>query len=379
MPFFLLTFFLVYGGMHLYAYRKATAALRLALPVRVGLVLFMVFMMAAPVLVRLAENTGLERVARLLALSGYSWLGLLFLFVSAAAAIDLLRLLLFLAGWLTGRDCFRRPVPRLQFFLPLAAAAAIFVYGFFEARNIQAEHVVIATTKLPQGVNRFRIVQISDVHLGLIVRQDRLRRILAVVRRAHPDLLVSTGDLVDGQTNSLAGLASMLAAVKAPDGKFAVTGNHEFYAGLNKSLRFTRRAGFTVLRQQGVTVAGLLNVAGVDDPTVYAFGRKQKIDERRLLLSLPRGKFTLLLKHRPVLDKSSLGLFDLQLSGHTHGGQIFPFTLVTRLRYRVPTGLSRAPAGSFLYLSRGAGTWGPPIRFLAPPEVTIIDLVHAPA
>jgi predicted MPP superfamily phosphohydrolase len=375
MSLFLTTFFLVYGGMHLYAFRKAEAACRFSLPLRIGLVLFMVLMIATPLLVRAVENAGFERSARLLAISGYSWLGLLFLFVSVAVPIDLWRALILLANRLTGMGHSFLPPPRLQFFLPLAAAAAIFVYGSYEARHIRAEHVEIITTKLPQNVARFRIVQISDVHLGLIVRKDRLKRILAVVRGAEPDLLVSTGDLVDGQINGLAGLAEMLTAVKAPYGKFAVTGNHEFYAGLGQSLSFTRRAGFTLLRQNGTTIAGILNVAGVDDPAVL--GHQQKINERQILSSLPRDKFTLFLKHRPELERGSQGLFDLQLSGHIHQGQIFPFSLVIKLRYPAPTGLSRSPTGSLLYVSRGSGTWGPPIRFLAPPEVTIIDLVHA--
>ena len=115
-------------------------------------------------------------------------------------------------------------------------------------------------------MKKFIIVQISDVHLGLIVRQERLNKILEKVKSAHPDMLVSTGDLVDGQLNSLAGLAELLQEVKPPFGKFAITGNHEFYAGLNQSASFTERAGFKLLRDASVNVAGIVTVAGVDDP-----------------------------------------------------------------------------------------------------------------
>lgn len=150
-----------------------------------------------------------------------------------------------------------------------------------------------------------------------------------------------------------------------------MTGNHEAYAGLKDALAFTERAGFVTLRGRAVTVAGLLDVAGVDDPAVASGG-----SERDLLASLPRDRFTLLLKHRPRVDPDAVGLFDLQLSGHTHDGQIFPFTVVVRLAHPTMAGRYPLSQGSELYVSRGSGTWGPPFRVGAPPEVTIVELVR---
>jgi hypothetical protein len=130
-----------------------------------------------------------------------------------------------------------------------------------------------------------------------------------------------------------------------------------------------------VLRGESVTVAGAINLAGVDDPAGPGVGSSDT-GEKRLLSSLPKEKFVLFLKHRPSVDRESLGLFDLQLSGHVHCGQIFPFRLITRLFYPYVAGFYPLPHGSSLYVNRGSGTWGPPIRFLAPPEVTIVDIVH---
>ena len=121
-------------------------------------------------------------------------------------------------------------------------------------------------------------------------------------------------------------------------------------------------------------MSGLINIAGVDDPVVRGYGQSPGVPERQLLSSFPKDKFTLFLKHRPDVEQSSEGLFDLQLSGHAHKGQLFPFTLVVRLVFPRIAGLYRLASGSWLYVSRGTGTWGPPIRFLAPPEVTVIDL-----
>ena len=231
------------------------------------------------------------------------------------------------------------------------------------------------TDKIPEEIGTLKVVQISDVHLGLIVQKRRLGKILAEVRKIKPDILVSTGDLVDGQLNHLGGLVNPLKEVSPPLGKFAVMGNHEFYAGIDTSVNFMEKAGFTVLRGNGMTVGGLINIVGVDDITSMAFGYRE-IQEKALLSGLPKDKFTLLLKHRPVADRDAVNLFDLQLSGHTHKGQIFPFRYVTKWFFPMYNGYFELSKTSRLYASGGSGTWGPPIRFLTPPEVTLIELVH---
>ena len=126
-----------------------------------------------------------------------------------------------------------------------------------------------------------------------------------------------------------------------------------------------------------MNVSGLVNIAGVDDHAERSQGLVREVSERELLSRLDREKFTILLKHRPSVDKDAIGLFDLQLSGHTHKGQIFPFSLITKLAFSADAGLFSLQKNSYLYVSRGAGTWGPPIRFLSPPEVTVIELVHS--
>jgi predicted MPP superfamily phosphohydrolase len=223
-------------------------------------------------------------------------------------------------------------------------------------------------------VGTIRIAQISDVHLGLIVRENRLKSILSKVKEEEPDILISTGDLVDGQLNDLDGLIKLFKEIKPRFGKYAVTGNHEFYAGLAQALDFTRKAGFIVLRGEKITIEGILNIAGVDDKT-RTYYNENVVSERELLMHLPRNIFTIFLKHRPIVNKDITGLFDLQLSGHVHKGQIFPFSVITGLYYETQAGFAKLPSEASLYVSRGSGTWGPPIRFLSSPEVAIIDLV----
>ncbi len=375
---FLISFFSIYGGVHLYAFLKARAAFVFDTKTGIYLILFMLSMVFAPFIVRLSEKLGFDFTARLMSYIGYTWMGLLFLFISASIVIDIYCLLIYFCAFIFNADLSSiRPSAKLSFYIPLLLSLSIAFYGYFEAKNLRIEKITIRTPKISEEVGRLKIVQISDIHLGLIVREKRLKNILEKVKTENPDILVSTGDLVDGQINRLEGLAELLRKIDTRYGKFAVTGNHEFYAGLGHAMDFTEKAGFTILRGDGLTVAGLINIVGVDDPAGKAYGLFKEVPENKLLSEFPREKFTLLLKHRPKVDKNSLGLFDLQLSGHSHKGQIFPFSIITRMYYPVAAGGLELANDSYLYVSRGSGTWGPPIRFLSPPEVTVIELVSS--
>ena len=377
MSLFLLTFFFVYSSAHLYIFLKIRTAFTLGTGESIALIVFMIVMICAPLLVRVSEKQGLEFLARVLSYVGYTWMGLAFLFFTSSLCIDLYRFCVFVAGVVMRTNLSSLvPTSRLAFFIPALIMTTIATYGYFEALSIRSERIVIASPKVPKEIGTITIVQISDVHLGLIVREGRLRKILDKVKEAQPDILVSTGDLVDGQIDDLTGLAELLREIRPPYGKFAVTGNHEFYAGLDQALRFTERAGFTVLRGEARDVAGFITIAGVDDPTARYFGAVRGTPEPRLLAGISHERFVVLLKHIPVIDDKAKGLVDLQLSGHTHKGQIFPFTFASKAFFPHNAGLVSLPGNSYLYVSRGSGTWGPPIRFLAPPEVTIITLVH---
>lgn len=376
MTLFLFVFFLLYGGIHVYAFLKAKAALSFGPVAGLLLAAFMALMIAAPFIVRYFERSGMEPPARITAYIGYTWLGVLFLFSSYLFAFDIYRILISAGSLIAHKDLsFLVLSVRTAFFLSLVLSLLTSLYGYFEAKNIQTEHVEIKTQKIPSKVGRLRIVQISDVHLGLIVREERLKRILDIVRKADPDIFVATGDLVDGDVCRLNGLSNMLKDINPRVGKYAITGNHEFYSGLEQAKCFIRDSGFTLLR--GESVSGIINIAGVDDPAGESLGLSRKVSEKDLLSGLPKDKFTLFLKHRPLIDQGAVGLFDLQLSGHVHKGQIFPFTIFTWLYYPVQSGFVHIGDSSYLYVSRGAGTWGPPIRVLAPPEVAVIDLVSA--
>jgi uncharacterized protein len=370
MLWFLLVFISVYTLMNSLVYFKA----KMLLPDRWGLhylfLLFLVLMVAAPMGVRFLEKSGYEEPARLLAYLGYNWMGFVFLslwgFLAAWAIGLVFKLLDALMGAnlpsLTGKGGTA---------MVFAAVLLTCIYGYREAQSITVEHTQIKTGKLPPKMVRLKIAQISDVHLGLINGKERLQRIVDLIRAEQPDLLVATGDIVDGDMAGNGEIHELLKRIQPRFGKYAVTGNHEFYAGLAQALETIERSGFKVLRGEGVTTDGVLNIVGIDDPTGGSV-----TDETALLASLQNGLFTLFIKHRPEVPEESRGLFDLQLSGHTHRGQMFPFRYFTGMAYPMQDGLYDLGKGSLLYTSRGSGTWGPPMRVLSPPEVTIIELVR---
>jgi len=375
---FLITFFTLYSGLHAYIFLKAWYAFRFRFPTGCIIAAIFFFFLFAPMIVRFLESGGHESQARFAAYAGYIWMGSVFLFFVTSLALDLARLLIYLFFRIIGA-CTPGFIHSnlLYFLIPLVVSSFITSYGYFEAQDIRTERIRITTDKLPAGIEKLTIVQVSDVHLGLIIRETRLGSVMKAVREAGPDIFVSTGDLVDGQIDSLNGLFDMFREIKPRYGKFAIFGNHELYAGIGVSTEFTKKAGFRILRGEGVTIDGIINIAGVDDIAAGRSGNNSHEQEKMALSGLPPHLFTILLKHRPIIDRSSAKIFDLQLSGHTHNGQIFPFTYLTRIAFPMYAGLHRLQGSSLLYVSRGTGTWGPPIRFLAPPEVTVIELVRA--
>jgi predicted MPP superfamily phosphohydrolase len=360
--------------MHAYAFFRARVALGFGAGAGIALAVFMLAMTFAPFLIRLLEKHEYQLAARLLSYLAYFWMAALFLFFCSSIILDIVNLLYRIVGLMARIG--PAPIPaNASFFISIGLSLVICFTGYFSALDIRTERVRIETAKLPAGIDRLTIVQISDVHLGLIVRCSRLKKIMAIVKAEKPDIFISSGDLVDAQINQMTGMAELLREVKARYGNYAITGNHEFFAGIDQALAFTREAGFTVLRNESVS-SGPITIAGVDDRAGVQLGLILKVSEKKLLESLPRNKFTLFLKHQPHIDPETQGLFDLQLSGHTHKGQIYPFTYVSKIAYPLNAGLFHLPGGSVLYVSRGSGTWGPPIRFLSPPEVTVIELVR---
>ncbi len=377
----LIFFFIVtiYISANLHLFFKLSSLINLGTPFDIFLVAIILFMTLAPVLIPIYSNSASEKNSRAFAYTGFLWLGFLVIFFPSAFIIDIYHYVLQFIGPIQNSDYSHLILsPEKSFFIPMFFSLAINIYGFFEAGILRTERLVMKTTKLPDGVNKLRIAQISDLHLSLIIRESKLNKAIETINSEAPDIIVSTGDLVDGSIRHISHLSENLATMKAPMGKFAVLGNHEIYGGMKHSVRFTEKSGFRLLRGEGITVEQTINIAGMDfsggEARTHSKKSKQR-PEHEVLSGLPQNLYSILLKHKSDVEDESLGLFDLQLSGHTHGGQIFPMNLATMFMFPYFSGFTKLEKGSAIYTSRGTGTSGPPIRFLSAPEITIIDIV----
>jgi len=272
--------------------------------------------------------------------------------------------------------------------LPLSSGAVLSVsfflsllllgMGIKQANTVQTTVIKVPTSKLPQGCERLRIVQLTDLHLGPFVGLPLLAQILRKVRDVDPDIVVVTGDLADGRLTGRKREIGMLRRIRPRYGMYAVPGNHDYYDDIDEAVFFMESGGMKVLRTEAVEAGGII-IAGADDKDHLIKEQWNLSRSETMVLSHEkeqREKFLLLLRHRPIVEKGTEGHFDLQLSGHTHGGQLFP---LLSSRHRIPgyaRGLKKLKCGGFLYVSNGAGFVGPPVRLLAPPEIAVIDLVR---
>jgi predicted MPP superfamily phosphohydrolase len=254
------------------------------------------------------------------------------------------------------------------------ASAGIVGYGVTQALGPpQLRRVRIPLTKLPRGLDGYRIALVSDIHLGPLSGVGRTRRIVDMINGLDADLVAIVGDLVDGSVAELGSQAEPLRDLRSRQGSFFVTGNHEYFSGYQDWITEVASLGVRPLRNERLELPGGLDLAGVNDATGAANGDPADYD--RALGGRDRSRPVVLLAHQPIqAHEAAARAVDLQLSGHTHGGQLRPFDLVVRLSGQpVVSGLGRVD-GMPVYVTNGAGFWGPPVRVGAPPDVTLVQL-----
>ncbi|HEX7303899.1 metallophosphoesterase [Lentzea sp.] len=256
------------------------------------------------------------------------------------------------------------------------AAGGVVGYGMTQALgDPKLLNVPVTLDKLRTSLSGFRIAVVSDIHLGPLLGRSHTERIVRMINEQEADLVAIVGDLVDGTVAELGEAASPLRDLVSEHGSFFVTGNHEYFSGHEQWIAELDRLGVNPLRNEGLTVAGGIELVGVNDVTGKSYGDGPDFD--RAFAGRNRDNPVVLLAHQPVqvADASSRGV-GLQLSGHTHGGQMVPFNFVVPVQQPSVAGLSKVD-DTWLYVSRGAGFWGPPVRVGAPPDITVIELRSA--
>ncbi|NPC58218.1 metallophosphoesterase [Caenimonas soli] len=313
-----------------------------------------------------------------------AWVGLLFLgLFSSLFVFTVLRDAVLLLAWIASLiapaglalDGLRMLTAAA---VPVLGIAVTFV-GFLNARRTaQVKRVEIPLAGLPAGLHGFTIVQISDVHVGPTIRARYVEGIVEAVNRLNPDLVAITGDLVDGSVLELGAQVAPLSRLVSKHGSYFVTGNHEYYSGVEPWLVELHRLGIKVLHNEHVVIergGAKLVLAGVPDYSAGHFDEAHRSDARAAVAGAPAGAVKLLLAHQPRSAPAAAEAgFDLQLSGHTHGGQFLPWRFFVQFQQPFTSGLHKV-GRMWIYVSRGTGYWGPPKRFGAPSEITELRLV----
>lgn len=250
-------------------------------------------------------------------------------------------------------------------------------YGTYGVlRGPKVKRVTIPLARLPRSAHGFRIAVVSDIHLGPILGRAHTQRIVDTVNRTQPDLIAVVGDLVDGSVADLGPAAEPLAGLRSRHGAFFVTGNHEYYSGAAQWVDHVRELGVHPLENARVEIGGF-DLAGVND--IGGESEGQGPDFGRALGDRDRSRASVLMAHQPVLiDEAVAHGVDLQLSGHTHGGQLWPGNYIAELSNPTVAGLERY-GDTQLYVTRGAGAWGPPVRVGAPSDITVVELASKQA
>jgi predicted MPP superfamily phosphohydrolase len=324
---------------------------------------------------RLLAQVDFNPFTYLLTFVSSAWMGVMFYFFLLAMGLDLTLMGLRAFSRLSGMDLGVHSLSRKG--VAAFLGVGVFFLGgaaWMEARNLGVTRLDIPLRSLPPEMDGFSLVQVSDVHYGMLMENGKLLRIVKQVNELQADLIVITGDLVDEAVSHMEEMAAPLSQLQARHGVLAVTGNHEYYAGVNRAVAIMRSAGIEVLRNELKVLPGGLQILGVDDPTGSRRMGEPVADLKRHLSRLNPEKPSILLFHQPTyFEETALFKVGLQLSGHTHGGQLFPIIYISRMIYPRTPGLHRI-GESLLYVSRGAGTWGPPMRLGSPPEIVHIKL-----
>jgi len=355
----------IWALVHLYVFwRLASIPWVAAHCPRRALVLAAIALWASYVLARVLQAWHWDWAALPLEWAAATWVGVLFLLFSTLLLVDVVTA----GGWL-----MTRLAPTLRGWAAVAAAVLSVIALAQGLRSPVVRDYEVQLAGLPRERDGTTLVAISDLHVGTLIGERWVKRLIGRVNELKPDLIVIVGDLVDGNVGRAEGLLPILKTLRAPLGVWAVTGNHEYYAGLDRSLALLKEAGFRILRDQSAEAVPGLVLAGVDDLTARPPSGPGYRPMEKALTNRPPGA-TILLSHSPWQADSAAALgVGLMLSGHTHAGQIWPFNWLVKLRYPLLGGRYEV-RGMPVLVCRGTGTWGPRMRLWRPSEMLRITL-----
>lgn len=375
------TALLITAGIHYYIWARLVRDLALpAWPHRVLTALVVGLFLSVPVAIALGRGAAADSL-RPIMLGLWAWTGFMFLILCLLLATDLGRLVTNLVASLGSDQPPADPERRLTLSRILGGGVALVAggMGLVAVRSGLSELVTrevrVTLSRLPRALDGTTIAQITDLHVGPTIRKEFVELVVERTNALAPDVIAITGDLVDGTVEELRDHVAPLARLRAKYGVYFVTGNHEYYSGVEDWCRELERLGIRVLRNERVSIGtdeASFDLAGVDDYSSGRFGKQPDLE--RALGGRDPARELVLLAHQPrhILQAEPYGV-GLQLSGHTHGGQLWPWNYFVRLQQPVVSGLEQI-GRALVYVSNGTGYWGPPMRLGAPAEITRVVL-----
>jgi predicted MPP superfamily phosphohydrolase len=381
---FACTALLLTAGIHYYIWARLVRDVMLP-PVAhralTGVVILL--FLSVPIAIWLGRSTSADSFRPVL-LGLWAWAGFMFLLLVLLGVTDLGRLVSDLVHRLAVEKPPADPERRLTLSRMLGGGVALIAGGMGVAAvrsglsELITREVRVTLSRLPPALDGTTIVQISDLHVGPTIRKGFVEQVVERTNALEPDVIAITGDLVDGSVDELREHIAPLGKLRAKYGVYFVTGNHEYYSGVEEWCAELTRLGIRVLRNERVSIGSeeaSFDLAGVDDYSSGRFGRRP--DLKRALGDRDPSRELVLLAHQPrhILEAEPFGV-GLQLSGHTHGGQLWPWNYFVRLQQPVVSGLERI-GQALVYVSNGTGYWGPPMRLGAPAEITRLVLAAA--
>jgi predicted MPP superfamily phosphohydrolase len=369
----------IVGALHYYVWARLVRDPALP-PVPHYLLTGLVFLLfvSVPVTLAFARARGSDEMRPIL-LAAFGWIGVMFILVMLLSVVDIGKLAASVVSRFFAEDTPEDPDKRANVSRLLGAAVALVAGGAGTVavrsglNDLLVKRVEVGLARLPATLTGTRIVQLSDVHVGPTIRRKFIERVVERTNALEPDVIVITGDLVDGSVAQLRDHVAPLAGLRAKHGVYFVTGNHEYYSGVEAWCDELSKLGIRVLRNERVSIGtdeASFDLAGVDD-----YNARPNLP--KALAGRDPTRELVLLAHQPrAIHEANHHGVGLQLSGHTHGGQIFPWNLFVRLQQPVVSGLAKF-GNAFVYVSNGTGYWGPPMRLGAPAEITEIVLSRA--
>lgn len=370
----------IYGSVNYYIFIRGWQALPLGSRLRIPYLVLFIFLAVSYIIGRFLEKIYLSLLSDILVWIGSFWIAMFFYFFLIVVLIDLARLI---NHWLPFFHLITDNYAKLKqtaLISSIGIVLLIVLAGFINACAFRVQELALTIPKRTD-MNSLRIVAVSDIHLGTIVGRQRFCKIVNKINSLSPDLIILVGDVVDEDLAPVIreNLGEALRHLQSKLGVYAITGNHEYFGGVEAAVQYLKAHGVTVLRDSVANINSSLYLVGREDRSINRIIGRQRKTLAELMAHTNKQLPVILLDHQPFkLNEAAENGFDLQLSGHTHHGQLWPLNYITQKVYEKSWGYLKK-GNTHIYVSCGVGTWGPPVRLGNRPEILNIKLDFAPS